>query len=205
MKSIKLSLSAIVILFSTVLMAGGINVAPGFYKSYLENENVVQAENGNLDGRIANHLIDDDVTIDVKAAIIDALASSGTWNVNNVETFKMFLGRKTKMSFKDLDYDKLSADDLFILGYLMFVDESASNDEALNLLEMAKTKSPKSQTINLIYMLAKVNAFAEKAEWCTAKELINSVKADNTLVSDMKADAVETILGSVAGVSEKCK
>ena len=196
---------SIFIFLTTIVIAGGVNTAPGFYKSYIDNETVAIAENGNLDGRIGSVLAADDLTIDEKAAIVDALASSDNWNVNNVETFKMFLGRTNKMSFENLDYEKLSGTDLFVLGYLMLVDNNTSNDEALSLLEMAKTKSPKSQTINLIYMLAKVNAFAEKAEWCTAKEFINSVKADNTLASDMKAEAVETIFGSLTGVAEKCK
>ncbi len=147
----------------------------------------------------------DDLTIDEKAAIIDALASSDNWNVNNVETFKMFLGRTNKMSFENLEYNKLSGADLFVLGYLMLVDKNIGNDEAVNMLEMAKTKLSQSHTVNLIYMLAKVNSLAEKSDWCASKKLIDSVKADNSFANDMKPDAVETIFGSLAGVAEKCK
>jgi hypothetical protein len=205
MKSVKLSLSAIVVLFSSVLMAGGINVATGFYKSYIDNETVAIAENGNLDGRIGSVLAADDLTIDEKAAIVDALASSDNWNVNNVETFKMFLGRTNKMSFENLDYEKLSGTDLFVLGYLMLVDNNTGNDEALNLLEMAKAKLPQSRTVNLIYLLAEVNALAEKSDWCASKKLIDSVKADNSFANDMKPEAVEIILGSLDEVAVRCK
>ena len=205
MKHIGIFLSAFIVLLATSVIAGGVNTAPGFYKSYLDNETVVIAENGNLDGRIGGVLATDDLTIDEKAAIVDALASSDNWNVNNVETFKMFLGRTNKMSFENLEYSKLSGTDLFVLGYLMLVDKNSSSDEAMNLLEMAKTKLPQSRTVNLIYLLAKVNSLAEKSDWCAAKKLINSVRADNSLTNDMRPDAVETIFGSLAGVAEKCK
>ncbi len=205
MKRIKSLLSAFIVLLTTSVIAGGVNVTPGFYKSYLDNENVIVAENGNLDGRIGMALAGDDLTIDEKAAIVDALASSDNWRVQNVETFKMFLGRKTKMSFENLKYDELSADDLFVLGYLMLADKNSGNDEALNLLEMAKNKSPQSQTINLVYMLARVNNFAAKSDWCSAKILIDSTKANNNLNIDMKPEAVETIFGSLTAVAEKCK
>ena len=205
MRRIGIFLSAFIVLLATSVIAGGVNTAPGFYKSYLDNETVVIAENGNLDGRIGGVLATDDLTIDEKAAIIDALASSDNWNVNNVETFKMFLGRINKMSFENLEYSRLSGTDLFVLGYLMLVDKNSSDEEALNLLEMAKTKLPQSRTINLIYLLAKVNSLSEKSDWCAAKKIIDSVKADASLTNDMRADAVETIFGSLAGVAEKCK
>jgi hypothetical protein len=205
MRRIGIFLSAFIVLLATSVIAGGVNTAPGFYKSYLDNETVVIAENGNLDGRIGGVLATDDLTIDEKAAIIDALASSDNWNVNNVETFKMFLGRINKMSFENLEYSRLSGADLFVLGYLMLVDKNSSDEEALNLLEMAKTKLPQSRTVNLIYLLAKVNSLAEKSDWCAAKKIIDSVKASDSLTNDMKPEAVETIFGSLAGVAEKCK
>jgi len=196
---------SIFIFLTTIVIAGGVNTAPGFYKSYIDNETVAIAENGNLDGRIGSVLATDDLTIDEKAAIVDALASSDNWNVNNVETFKMFLGRTNKMSFENLDYEKLSGTDLFVLGYLMLVDNNTGNDEALNLLGMAKSKLPQSRTVNLIYLLAEINALAEKSDWCAAKKLIDSVKADTSFTNDMKPEAVEIILGSLDEVAVRCK
>ena len=190
---------------AVTVMAGGINVAPGFYRYYTDNDYVTTAENGNLDGRIGGVLAGDDLTIDEKAAIVDALASSDKWNVQNVETFKMFLGRKYKMSFQKLSYDNFSADDLFTLGYLMLIDKKSDNTEAVNLLEMAKVKSPQSQAVNLIYMLAKVNSLSNKADYCGAKEFIDSVKSNTSLTSDMKPEAVSQIYSSLNGVVEKCK
>jgi len=122
-----------------VLFAGSAFPDVKFYESYIHNEYVQQAsETGSLDGKLAGYLMDVDVDIDVKAALINAL--SWDKDFRNVLTFKQFLGRKYGVPYDAINIDILTADEIFCFGYMSFLSNNSDSEEAVVILEKAKEK-----------------------------------------------------------------
>lgn len=188
-----------------VLIADSPVTSTDFYKAYLQIEQVQQAEqHGILDGHLAGYLLDETVSIDKKAAVINALAVKEKVK-NNAVTFKMFLARKYGATHKELNLDLLNGDELFCLGYLTVADDYSNAGEALPILERAKEKNAKSYTVNIIFALTQAQIYVDNSDKCSAWTVCDKVRNDASLNQDLNQVAIDIIFGHIDKYKEKCK
>jgi hypothetical protein len=199
----------ITVLLSSLFMVAGSLFADSpitstsFYSAYAEYDIVNKAhEVGVINESIANYLLCDTVAIDVKAAIINALS----WNFDgkqNASLLMPYIQKKYKVS-GDINFKKLSADDVFCLGYLTIMDNYFQPDKALKLLTIARDKKPKSYTINIILALVEAQK-AMDTDFCRVFKICEEVRTNYSLTQDMKMDALNIIFGYIADYKEYCK
>jgi len=175
-----------------------------FYFAYQSNEKVQLAEQqGFLDGNIAFYLMDENVAIDQKAAVINAL----NWDEkgkNNADTYKMFLGRKYGKGYENLDISELTGVESFCLGYMLLLDKNRKPEESLPVLEQAKTKNAKSYTVSIIHALASAQNFLNNSDECNAWTVCNKVRSDVSLTQDLSSEAVRIIFTEVDNYKNTC-
>ncbi|OQX72252.1 MAG: hypothetical protein B6D61_14425 [Bacteroidetes bacterium 4484_249] len=203
-KSLALVISLFAIVATTVLAGTPLSQVK-FYSVYQSNQKVQLAEQrGILDGEIAFYLMDESVSLDNKAAVINALAW-GEKGKNNTDAYKMFLGRKYKKSYLELNPAELSGDELFCLGYMISMDESRDLSEAIPLLERAKSNNEKSFIVNLMYSLSLAQVFINDSEECKAWQLCNNLRNNEELIQDMNQLAVDMIFDSIDEYKVGCE
>ncbi len=203
-KTLIISIFLFHILFGAAeLFADSPITSTDFYSAYAEYAIVNKAhESGVMDESIANYLLSDTVAIDVKAAIINALS----WSIDgkqNALLFMPYIQKKYKTT-GDPDMKKLSADDLFCLGYLTIMDNYFKTDKALELLALARKKKPKSYTINIMLALVEGQE-AMTTDFCRVFKICEEVRKNYSLTQDMKMDALNIIFGYIADYKAYCK
>lgn len=185
--------------------AGSPLVHTSFYSAYYMNEKVQQAEQLEfLDGGLAAYVADNTVAIGEKLAVINALQ----WNEkgkNNVETFKMFLGRKYGKGFENLNLDEINGNDLLCLGYMIALDKQRKIAEALPILEKAKAKNVTSYSAQLIFALATAQSLINSSNSCDAWKTCDAVRNNSSLVQDLSPEAVTIIFEQVDTYKDSCK
>lgn len=195
---------ALVAFVGNILIAGSPLSDIKFYMAYQSNEKVQLAEQqGFLDGDISFYLMDEAVSIDQKAAVINAL-DWGEKGKNNVVTFKMFLGRKYGKNYENLDLAELSDVESFCLGYMLMLDDNKNLEKAISALEQAQTKNAKSYAINLVYALASGQSFLNNADECGAWTVCNNTRSDASLTQDLNSEAVRIIFAEVDNYKNSC-
>lgn len=204
-KVIIASLVVFITLAAGFCYAGSPLIQTSFYSAYYMNEKVQQAEQLEfLDGGLAAYVADNNVTIGEKLAVINALQ----WNEkgkNNVETFKMFLGRKYGKGFENLNLDEINGNDLLCLGYMISLDKQRKIAEALPILEKAKAKNPTSYSAQLIHTLATAQTLINSSKGCDAWKACDAVRNNTALVQDLNPEATAIIFGQVDTYSDTCK
>ena len=200
-----------IFVFALIAFVGNILIASSplsdikFYMAYQSNEKVQLAEQqGFLDGDISFYLMDEAVSIDQKAAVINAL-DWGEKGKNNVVTFKMFLGRKYGKSYEALDVAELSAVESFCLGYMLMLDDNKNLENAKNALEQAQTKNVKSYAINLVHAMASGQNFLNASDECGAWTACNNVRTDVSLTQDLNSEAIRIIFAEVDNYKSSCQ
>jgi len=199
----KLLILPLLIFFTLSLTAREPLTLVRFYDNYMSDQNVQNTKKyGTLDGNAARYLMDQNVGIEYKAAVINVLI--GSENKNNASTLAMHLGRKYGQPFDQLDYDQLNGHELFALGYLMIIDNNGDPTEGLPLLERAKQLLPNSYTVNVIHSLARAEELVKQGDECEAWQTAEAVKNNYSLVKDMSPAAAETILAEVEIYKSAC-
>jgi hypothetical protein len=202
-------LVASVVVFLTLVTgfayAGSPLIQTSFYSAYYMNEKVQLAEQLEfLDGGLAAYVADNNIAIGEKLAVINALQ----WNEkgkNNVETFKMFLGRKYGKGFENLNLDEINGNDLLCLGYMISLDKQRKIAEALPILEKAKAKNLTSYSTQLISALANAQTMINSSKGCDAWKACDAVRNNTTLVQDLNPEATAIIFGQVDTYRDTCK
>jgi hypothetical protein len=188
----------------SLIFAGSPLISTKFYSAFYMNEKVQYAEQLEfLDGVIAGYLTEQNTAINQKIAVINALQ----WNEkgkNNVETFKMFLGRKYGKSFDQLDLDQLTGDELLCLGYMMSMDKQLKLSDALPVLDKAKVKNSTSYTTQLICSLAAAQNYINTSKDCEAWKGCDGVRNNPNLVQDFNSEAIAIIFEQVDTYKDKC-
>lgn len=204
MKKISLIAFLAFLLLGNTFASGPVTLT-SYYQSfnYLPEVQFV-IEHGVIDGRIISFLVDENKPIDEKAAIINTLVDHNKTS-NNALTYKQFIARKYRQDWQAMEYDKLSADDLFCLGYITLLDDKGNPDNALSLLEMAAQKSPNSYTINLFYALAQAQKSISVGDDCTAWKTCNNVKMNTTLNNDLNPGVASLIYGVMESYNQGCE
>ena len=101
---------------------------------------------------ITRFLQDPKQSIDVKAAVINAMYQQQTWEVRNHA--ELYAKQRYDKPVADLDLKALNGDELFCLGYLILLDNYSAPQKAIPYLEEAKIKNPRSFTVSMILALA---------------------------------------------------
>lgn len=187
-----------------VLFATSPLIKASFYEAYQSDEIVQYAEMlVMIDGDVSFYLMDETVSLGNKAAVINALQ----WNEKsktNVDTYKMFLGRKYGVGYKDLDLNKLSGDELLCLGYMMLLDENVNLDDSKGILELAIEKNTTSYISNLIYALASAQIHLNDSQECEAYTVCNSIRTNAAFTKDINDQAIGMIFQEVDAYKSAC-
>ncbi|MFN0276829.1 MAG: hypothetical protein ACKVPJ_13865 [Chitinophagales bacterium] len=179
-------------LFSEKILADSPLTETYFYAFYTEHEIVNYAIIGTLDDKIAEYLLDDKNLIDVKAAVINAMGW-GYEGKGNANLFRNYLAKRKGTTPEAVMTSELSGSELMCLGYLMAMDNTFEVDAALEILDMAKLKMPKSFAINMLWTLVKSQKEFE-TNFCNVWGYTRSMINNKTLKRDMKTAAIQSVV-----------
>ena len=171
--------------------------------NYLEEVQYV-TEHGQIDGRIVTFLVDQNNPIDEKAGIINALTANNKYS-SNALTFKQFVARKYKENWENLNLDKLTADELFCLGYLTILDEKGNSTNGIPMLELAEQKNPTSYTISLFRAMASAERSINSGNDCEGWKTCNAVKSNSSLNNDLDTGVANLIFDSMETFNNGCE
>ncbi|MDN3510417.1 MAG: hypothetical protein QY310_05075 [Candidatus Jettenia sp. CY-1] len=191
-------------IFSSTSYADSPITSTSFYEPYLDVKMVQRAHlEGVMGIEIAEFLSSPENSIDVKAAVINALS----WKFegkNNAEFYMYYLALLYHVPFTELDTDFLSADEIFCLGYLMVIDNYFHPEIAIPLLEEAYEMKKDSFTISIILALAKAQMMLDK-DWCEVWKLTERVLRNKNLKQDLRPEATKLIINYMILYKEYCK
>jgi hypothetical protein len=157
-----------------------------FSQAYADIDLVQQAaEQGIMDKKLATYLASPKNPIDIKAAIINALSWS-TEGKNNADIYASLIYRK---KITALHTHSLSGDELFVIGYLLLMDDYMHPLKALPYLEKAKQKKPTSFTIAIIHAISK----AQHQITCDVWKNIDDVLHNPKLTRELRQEAIDII------------
>lgn len=158
-----------------------------FWSAYADVPQVVKAsESKKLDDSLDEFLLGK-VSIDRKAALINALGWDVDGQRKNAPHFRAALAQKYS---GDLE-GQLTADEAFCLGYLMALDSYHKPAPALPYLERASRSRPHSFTIAIVHALVACQGGSNSSVWW---EMISKVLDDKELYPDLRGRARDVII-----------
>lgn len=175
-----------------------------FHTVYQEYSPVARAkDSGRLDSIMIDFLLDDQVVMGAKAALINALSWDNKGK-KNTSPFVDRLRHKYKLGEENLYLDKLTAGELMCLGYLMVMDDYFNPAGAIPVLEMARDKAPKSQTVHTVLALVLSQALLNQDDWCGIWLTCSEVFANKDLEPDLEEEALLKIRQYIEVYRESC-
>lgn len=205
MKGIKLALALILTLVVSTLapihsaFADSPVTSTEFFKAYLDKEIVRTAdETGGVTEELAEYLADESAPLDIRAAVINAIGWDGERH-GRTEAFVHFAyGKK----ISDLDLSKLRGDELFVIGYLLAMDDYFDTARAEELLSRARLSIKDSFTVAIIHAIV-VAQTQMTSSWQEVWTSVAAVAFDERLTLDMRSEAAEIIIDYMVLYSEK--
>jgi hypothetical protein len=193
----------VLLLFQKITHADSPITATKFYEAYLDVKIVERAHMEGVMGlEIAEFLTSPENSIDVKAAVINALS----WKFdgkNNAELYAYYLALLYHVSVTELDTEFLSADEIFCLGYLTAMDDYFHPEKALLLLEEHKMMK-ESFTVSIILALTRGQKVMDY-DWCEVWRLTEEVLKNKELNHDLRPEAIKMIIDYMILYKEYCK
>ena len=188
----------ILTIFTTLLLSSVANAdspltSTEFSKAYLNEPILVKASKvkGKLSNELMIYLTDETKPVDVKMALINKLG----WNAkgkNNASIFlKYLIQEKTYLNKEDF-FENGKADHLLCFSYLTAMDDYNDVTDAIRYSGYALSKNPKNFTCQMISALI----YAQKviySDRCQVYKLTNEVRNNNSLIRDMRAEAISII------------
>jgi hypothetical protein len=176
-----------------------------FYTAYSNIDIVNEAhKTQKFTDKIGDYLSSPQNSIDKKVAVVNALG----WNFdgkNDAELFRRYLGKKYGIRNKlTVSMDDFTGDELLCLGYMTAMDDYFKPQDAIEIVEMALKKDPKSYTFNIITSLVKAQNMMDKS-WCDLFKLTDAVDKNSSLTMDMKKDAIKIIFDYMNLYKDSCK
>ncbi|HRE40923.1 MAG TPA: hypothetical protein PLG90_06285 [Ignavibacteria bacterium] len=175
-----------------------------FYKAYTDMEMVRHAKECGLIAPAEVEFLRDPLKpIDEKVAIINAFG----WEVDGKDNANKFSNIAYGKPYDSLDLEYLSANDLFVLGYLKIMDNYNSINTPLYLINKAGEENPellKSFTYNIIRSLVLGQELMNK-DFCQVWKVTEKVLDDKSIIMDMKQGAKEIIIGYIKEYKSYCK
>lgn len=191
MKHLGLGLLVCLLIGVTPALADSPLTSSDFWVGYKDIPQVVMAHDiERLNTKLAYYLLDSTVSIDRKAAVINALS----WNYHgkgNSELFIEVLGQKYKTTeFSKIDA-RLTAEERFCLAYLASMDNYFQVHKALEQARMAQKKLPQSFTVAIVTKLIEAqDRFSEQDKlWSIVQPVLDS----KTLKMDMRSTGRQAI------------
>ena len=192
----------ILVLFTVRSFAGSPITSTNFYTAYNDLEMVKMAsQNKVLNDTLANYLLNDTLSVAIKAAVINALS----WDENgktNAPVLLQFIMQKYNIA-NGFDLNLINADDIFCLGYLSLMDNSKETGKSINLIKLALDKKPGSFTVHIILAIAKAEE-VYLTDSCKVFTLCDDVRKNKTLTKDMNQAAMDLIFEYTDPFSETC-
>jgi hypothetical protein len=158
----------------------------GFYKAYMDNEVVLEAESagGVINQKIMDYLYGKN-PVDEKMAVINALG----WTFegqSNYDSYRKYLDEN------GMGKKKRKAENLLALAYLKALDNYFECADALAIAKQALSMNEKSYTFNIIHGLIKAQVEFDFS-WCNVYKATDDVRKNTNLKSDMRPEAKEII------------
>jgi hypothetical protein len=144
---------------------------------------------GAVNKKLADYLHSASNEIGVKAAIVNAIG----WNINGTENAELYTNIIFGKKVNEIDVKSLGADDAFVIGYLLALDDYFHPEKALPFLEAAQEKNNASFTAAIILALAQAQNIMDKGDWGKMWEITYHVFNDKSLYTDMREDAKKII------------
>ncbi|QIZ73283.1 hypothetical protein [Oxynema aestuarii] len=186
-----------------------------FWQAYEDVEIVRHASEAKLDDRVMAALSDPDVPHDVRAAIVNALG----WQFEttyNARQYLEYVAERHDRPTSELAIADLTAEETFALGYLLAMDDyftmkaiggegEVMQTDALNLVEAAIDKQPKSLSIFLVRSLVRAQEEMDRVErWCGVYQGVDTALKKYPFETDMRPEAVDIIMGYIEGYQDYC-
>ena len=159
-------------------------------------------EHPTLDKKIAKFLMKESAALHHKAAVINAMG----WNSqgkDNAELLLDHLVKKRKIGNDEKDFEKLTAHDLFCMGYCMAMDNYFDVEDAASVLALASSKMPNNFTARFIHALVMAQ-IAFDVDWCDVWKLVSEVEQDGSLKRSMKPTAINIVMEYISLYRESC-
>ena len=165
-----------------------------FYKAYSDINIIKEARvKGTLNLEMAEYLSSGSVSLDLKAALINALS----WDIdgkNNSDLYKYYLGLKYGVSVEDIQFSQLLSYEIFCLGYIQALDNYFHVQDSLRLLELAMEDLDTMLSANLVYSLVKTQGMMQNQNWSNIWPMFDGLINDESLIVDIRPEAVSIIL-----------
>ncbi|TET21491.1 MAG: hypothetical protein E3J78_03955 [Candidatus Cloacimonadota bacterium] len=196
----------LVIFIVTAVFADSPITSTYFASEYNDITMVRKAEDsdGILTKEFAKFLSSDKNPVDVKAAVINALS----WDINGKSNATFYFEYLQQKYYGDkidnLSFEQLNADEIFCLGYLTAMDDYFDVMDALDMLDVAWSKNDRSFTVSMIYAIVEAQD-AMDYDWCEVWFLTEDVLLDESLIMDMRKEAVTAIVDYMRLYEEYCE
>lgn len=159
-----------------------------FSDAYLDYPAVRVAKvSGVMTPQLADYL-KSSAPLDVKAAVINGLS----WQYEGKHNADIYCDMRYRRAPEALQLDRLTGDELLVLGYLLVMDDYFKPARALPALELAVRKLPESFTAAMLLALVQCQA-GLSGDWALMWPRIQSVLDNETLNGDMRLGAVRII------------
>ncbi len=182
------------LLFNVFLFADSPLTSTPFYKAYSEISIIKEARvKGLLNRNMAEYLSSGSVSLDLKAALINALS----WDIDgksNSVFYKYSLCLKYGVTLDKFDTSGFNSDEVFCLAYLEAMDNYFHVGRSLILMESAMGSLNKSFTANLIYSLVKAQNMMEDQDWNSLWIMFDNLQSNGSLKRDIRPGAVKIVL-----------
>lgn len=189
-----------IIAAGTVIADSPLTSTP-FYKAYMDKEIVLKAEATKIMNKeIAEYLHSGSNPIDVKAAVINAMG----WDADGKMNAMIYNTEIYNKQLTEGDIPGMSADELFVIGYLKALDDYNAPEDALPFLNAAQDKMNDSYTVSVIEALIKAQLAMVK-DFCKAWKSTNKVFTNKNLNDDMREEAVKIIYDYMILYKKDCK
>ncbi len=157
-----------------------------FHEAYGDIEMIaLAARSGQLDLKMAEWLSSDEVPLDQKAALVNALS----WDINGKDNAQRYRGYLALKYGRDtLDLQLLSAGELMVLGYLSVMDNYREPERGIAYLTAAQGREPRSYTMAIVrgLILAQMQF---GGDWCALWTNVAEVELDRSLIRDLRPQA----------------
>ena len=187
----------IVILICTLLLSANSKAdspltSTDFYKAY-ETLGIVKSTQrmGAINEEMMQFLTNPSEPIAVKLALINKLG----WDIsgkNNAHIFLQFMQKNKGYKTENEFIENGKGYDLICYAYLKAMDDYFDVKEALIIAKKASEKEPKSFSVNFISKLIYAQDMLYEDQ-CKVYQSVINVRENETLIVDMKQDAIEIV------------
>ena len=193
----------VLLVFSQGVFADSPATSTPFSEAYLDIPLVkIAQEQGVLNEEMCRFLTDLNISLDQKAALVNALG----WKFEgkkNTEIFTQYLMKKYRFQTKDLPIYALNRSELMCLGYLKLLDDYFHPLEAMKILERALKIKPKSFTVNIVTAIAR-GQVAFDYDWCQIWCFAETVLNNKSLEEDFRPEATSIIVDYLILYRDSC-